>query len=89
MKKTFVVTDPVGLHARPATALVNEAAKYATDIKIIVDDKEANLKSIMGVMSLGIETGKEFQIEVVNDDEPEAMEGLTKAVVESNIGEEK
>lgn len=89
MKKTFVVTDPVGLHARPATALVNEAAKYATDIKIIVDGKEANLKSIMGVMSLGIETGKEFEIEVLNDDEQEAMAGLTKVVVESNIGAEK
>ena len=50
MKKEFIIVDPVGLHARPATLLVNEASKFASETKIIVGEKEANLKSIMGVM---------------------------------------
>ncbi len=89
MTKKFIVTDPVGLHARPATALVNEASKYASDINIIVDGTKVNLKSIMGVMSLGIETGKEFKIEVVSDSEAEAIEGLTEVIISSKIGEPK
>ncbi len=88
MKKQFKVTDPVGLHARPATLLVNEASKYASDIKIIVDGKEGNLKSIMGVMALAIKTEQVFEIEVSDDKEVEAMEGLTKVIIDSNIGQE-
>ncbi len=89
MKKQFIVTDPVGLHARPATLLVNEASKYASDIKIIVDDKEGNLKSIMGVMALAIKTDQVFEIEVSDDNEVEALEGLTKVIIDSKIGQEK
>ncbi len=89
MKKQFIVTDPVGLHARPATLLVNEASKYASDIKIIVDGKEGNLKSIMGVMALAIKTDQVFEIEVSDDSEVEAIEGLTKVIIDSKIGQEK
>lgn len=88
MKKEFIVTDPVGLHARPATLLVNEASKYASDIKIIVNEKEANLKSIMGVMSLGIGTNQTFTVEVSDDSETEAIEGITKVIIDSQIGKE-
>ncbi len=89
MKKQFIVTDPVGLHARPATLLVNEASKYASDIKILVDGKEGNLKSIMGVMALAIKTDQVFEIEVSDDNEVEAIEGLTKVILDSKIGLEK
>ncbi|MFV0287895.1 MAG: HPr family phosphocarrier protein [Mycoplasmatales bacterium] len=88
MKKEFIVTDPVGLHARPATLLVNEASKYASDIKIIVNEKEANLKSIMGVMSLGIGTNQTFIVEVADDSETEAIDGITKVIIDSQIGKE-
>ena len=47
MKKEFIIVDPVGLHARPATLLVNEASKFASESKILVADKEANLKKIL------------------------------------------
>lgn len=86
MKKTFIVTDPVGLHARPATLLVNEASKYVSDIKIVVEDKEVNLKSIMGVMSLGIATNSTFEIDIIGTDEAEAMEALINVISSSEIG---
>jgi len=89
MEKTFIVTDPVGLHARPATLLVNEASKYVSDIKIISGEKEGNLKSIMGAMALGIATGTEMVVSAEGDDAAEALEGISKVVVESEIGKEK
>ncbi len=87
MKKEFVIIDPVGLHARPATLLVNEASKFAADSKIIVGDKEANLKSIMGVMSLGISNGAEFDIDCDGSDAEEASAAISNIIIENNIGE--
>ncbi len=89
MTKSFIVTDPVGLHARPATLLVNEAGKFASEAKIIVDGKEANLKSIMGVMSLAIANGAEFEINCEGDDAEQAIEAIKEVIVTNNIGEEK
>ena len=86
MTKTFVVTDLVGLHARPATLLVNEASKFAADSKIIVGEKEANLKSIMGVMSLGIANGADFSIDTSGSDCEEAMAAIEKIIIDGNIG---
>lgn len=89
MKKTFLITDPVGLHARPATLLVNEASKFAGEFKIISGEKEVNLKSIMGVMALGIATGQEISIEASGTDEKEAMEALKDILESSNIAKEQ
>ena len=43
-KLSFVVSDPVGLHARPATILVNQASKFTSNIKLVYNGKEVNLK---------------------------------------------
>ena len=61
-KLSFVVSDPVGLHARPATILVNQASKFTSNIKLVYNGKEVNLKSIMGVMSLGVPTKATVEI---------------------------
>lgn len=51
---TVTVIDPVGLHARPATVAVNAASKFKSDVNVAFKGREVNMKSIMGVMSLGI-----------------------------------
>ena len=40
----FIVSDPVGLHAKPLTMLVNEASRFDSDIKLIYEAKSASLK---------------------------------------------
>ncbi|WOO87378.1 HPr family phosphocarrier protein [Mollicutes bacterium LVI A0039] len=89
MNKSFVITDPVGLHARPATLLVNEAGKFASEAKIVVEGKEANLKSIMGVMSLAISNGVEFEVVTEGDDAAEALNAIAEVITRNNIGEAK
>ena len=42
---SFVVSDPVGLHARPATILVNQASKFTSNIKLVYNDKEVTNKT--------------------------------------------
>lgn len=89
MNKSFIIVDPVGLHARPATLLVNEAGKFASEAKIIVEGKEANLKSIMGVMSLAISNGVEFEVVTEGDDAVDALKAISEVIVSNKIGEEK
>jgi phosphocarrier protein len=89
MKKDFLITDEVGLHARPATLLVNEASKYVSDVKIILGEKEANLKSIMGAMSLGVTKDATISISAEGEDAEQALEGIANVFVEAKLGEEK
>ncbi|HLR09503.1 MAG TPA: phosphocarrier protein HPr [Bacillota bacterium] len=85
-EQTFTITADTGVHARPATLLVNKAGQYESDIEITYNDKSANLKSIMGVMSLGIPKGAEVKITVNGGDEEEAMEGVA-GVLKEHLGE--
>lgn len=50
VEKTFTITDPAGMHARPASALVGSLSKFQSDITMEFKDKKVNLKSILGVM---------------------------------------
>ena len=53
-KRDFTITAETGIHARPATILVQTASKYTSDVSLSYNGKSVNLKSIMGVMSLGL-----------------------------------
>ncbi|EIA21263.1 phosphocarrier protein HPr [Listeria fleischmannii 1991] len=84
---SFVVIDETGIHARPATLLVQAASKYSSDIQIEYTGKKVNLKSIMGVMSLGIGKGADITIHAEGSDEKEAIEGLTEVLKKEGLAE--
>ena len=73
---TVTVVDPVGLHARPATVAVNAASKFKSDVKVTFKERSVNMKSIMGVMSLGIPTQSEITIICNGEDEAEAAKSI-------------
>jgi phosphocarrier protein len=87
MEKNFTITDETGLHARPATVLVNTASKFASEISLVYRDKKVNLKSIMGVMSLGIQQGAEITIAVEGDDAEAALSALTETITSQGLGQ--
>jgi len=78
--KTIVykIKNSIGLHARPAAIFVKKANEFISDIKILKEDKEANAKSIINVMSLGATQGSELSIQAKGEDESEALDALTK-----------
>ena len=71
-----LVVDPVGLHARPATVAVNAASEFKSEVKIAYKGREVNMKSIMGVMSLGIPTQSEIVISCSGEDEVAAAAAI-------------
>jgi phosphocarrier protein HPr len=79
-EKTFTIIDETGIHARPATLLVSNASKFKSEIKLTYKGKEVNLKSIMGVMSMGIPKGAEVKISAEGADEETALAQLEEAL---------
>lgn len=86
-ERTVKITDSTGVHARPATTLVNKAGNYASDVTVEYNGKSVNLKSIMGVMSLGIPKDAEITIIAEGADEDEAIEAIYQTIKETGLGE--
>lgn len=85
-EKNFTVTSESGIHARPATALVNKAGQYSSDVTLDYNGKSVNLKSIMGVMSLGIQQNSEIIIKAEGSDADDAIAGLTEVMENEGLG---
>ena len=85
--KQFKVIADTGIHARPATLLVQTASKYDSDINLEYKGKKVNLKSIMGVMSLGIGKGAEITISAEGKDEQSALDSLQDTLNKEHLAE--
>lgn len=77
VKEKVVVQLKTGLQARPAARFVQEANRYQATVYIEKDDKKVNAKSIMGIMSLAIGSGKEVTISAEGKDAEEAVKNLS------------
>ena len=81
---SYVITDEIGIHARPAGLLVKEAKKYASKVVIKANGKSAEATRLMAVMGMGVKCGQNVEVEVTGDDEDAAFEGM-KAFFEENL----
>ena len=77
-KKNIQVKLESGLEARPVALLVQEASKYESRIYIECEGKRVNAKSIMGVMSIGLDAGEELVVEAEGMDEQTAVANIEK-----------
>jgi phosphocarrier protein len=80
----YVITDPLGLHGRPAGSLVKLAAKYTCDIQLGTPAKMVNAKRIIGVMAMVIKQGQEMTMTFSGEDEAEAAAAI-KAYLAENM----
>ncbi len=80
IKKTLLVKNKSGLHARPAALFVQIANKFDSRITVRRDEEEVNGKSIIGILMLGAEKGSEIIIEIDGDDAEMALAELEKII---------
>lgn len=80
----YVITDAIGIHARPAGMLAKEAKKYESTIVLKKGEKQADVSRLMALMGLGVKCGEEVTIEVTGADEEKACEDI-KAFFEANL----
>ncbi|MBB6446964.1 HPr family phosphocarrier protein [Bacillus benzoevorans] len=85
VEKQYRVIDDTGLHARHAALIAKAAAAFQSDIRIQYQDNQANLKSIMGVLSLGLPNGADFKISVSGTDEQEALQEMDNIITKEGL----
>ncbi len=78
MRKPIKIQIPSGLEARPVALLVQVASQYESQIHVEVEGKRVNAKSIMGMMTLGLESGEEILVEASGADEEVAVQEIEK-----------
>lgn len=84
--KSATVVNQVGLHARPATFLIQKANEYKCSLWIEKEERRVNAKSLLGVLSLGIAKGTEINIIGDGVDEQEAVDALC-TLIDSDFAE--
>ena len=82
------VTNPQGLHARPADLFVKCALQYVAKIEIIKENERFDGKSILDILALAAVQGTELQIEAVGSDAEAALKALTR-LFERDFAEEE
>ncbi len=86
-KRDFHIIAETGIHARPATLLVQAASKFGSDVNLEYDGKSVNLKSIMGVMSLGVGQNADVTITAEGDDEKDALDAIADTMKKEGLAE--
>ncbi|WHH57706.1 HPr family phosphocarrier protein [Petroclostridium sp. X23] len=86
--KEVIIQNASGFHIRPAQLFVDKAAEFKSDIFVKGEDGvPIEAKSILGLMTMGLEKGAKITIEATGEDEQEAVSALVE-LVESKFGEE-
>jgi phosphocarrier protein HPr len=78
--REVLVSNSRGLHARPATLLVRKAASFKSDIGIEYMGKKANIKSLIGILSLGVGPDTIVNVIVNGLDEKLALEEIVTLI---------
>lgn len=83
---TVAVTNPSGLHARPAAELARLAGSLPSAVRLLVGERTVDAASVLSVMAAGVKAGQEVVVEVEGDDAEEDLATVV-AAIESGLGE--
>lgn len=84
--KEVLVSNQVGLHARPATFFIQKANEFKSSVWVEKEERKVNAKSLLGVLSLGITRGVNISIIADGPDEEQAVMALVDLIA-SNFAE--
>jgi len=86
--RTVVIKNKAGLHARPASLFVQLITNYGSEIKVRCKDEEVNGRSIMGLMLLAAEQGRELELIAEGEDEDALLDALADLIEVRKFNEE-
>ncbi len=84
LSKDFVISNPLGIHARPASVFVQTATGFASDVSVTNLDTSntADGKSVMSMLMLSAPQGTRIRLDVSGEDAVTAMEALSRLIEE-------
>ncbi len=80
VETTVVLPEEVDLHARPAAELVRAATPFDAQVRIVIDDEEADAKSLLAVLGLGARRGTALRLRAQGEDAAAALSTLAACV---------
>ncbi len=80
VEKEILVTNPSGLHTRPAKRIVDAAKAYSSEITFVKGEKEGSAKTLIKLMKLGITMGNTIVVRCEGEDETAALAGITDLI---------
>ena len=87
VKRSVVIVNPNGLHARPAERLARTALQFQSRIDVLCRNERVDAKSILHLLTLGATQGTELVIEADGHDAPQAVDALARLIA-SGFSEE-
>jgi phosphocarrier protein len=75
-EKTVKVINALGIHARPASLIVQTAVKFASSVQLVKDGASADAKSIMSVMMLAAAQGSSVVVKADGEDGEAAVDAV-------------
>ena len=75
-----VITNTIGLHAKPASFFTQKALSYRCSIWVEKGERKVNAKSLLGVLSMGIAKGMTITLIADGQDEELALQGLQELI---------
>ncbi|UCG14914.1 MAG: HPr family phosphocarrier protein [Deltaproteobacteria bacterium] len=87
LRKEFTIRNKLGLHARTAAKIVQATTQFQSRIRIIKNDREADAKSILDILTLSCPQGTRIEVRAEGEDAAEAISALA-VLFDNNFGEE-
>jgi len=87
IKQIITIRNKLGLHTRAAAKLVDVAKRFESRIELVYRDRTVDCKSIMGVITLGVQKDNSLEVILTGNDEEEAFKAMT-TLINNKFGEE-
>jgi phosphotransferase system HPr (HPr) family protein len=84
--RSVILTNPQGLHARPADLFVRMASQFESKVEIVKDSMRVDGKSILALLTLAVEQGTPLMLEATGHDAEQALDALSELIA-SNFAE--
>ncbi len=84
LKESVTIQIASGLETRPIAMLVQVASQYRSTVHLESGTKKVNAKSIMGMMTLGLDNGESVTVVTEGEDEAEALQGLKEYLTQNH-----
>ncbi len=88
LNETITIINKLGLHARAAALFANTAGRYSSQIKVGLNGKMVDAKSVMSLMLLAANQGTDIALEIEGRDQEEAMDAIV-SLISNRFNEEQ
>ena len=85
IKKEIIIKNQQGLHARPAAMLVQLASRFNSSVNLQKGTEKVNGKSIMGILTLGVQRNNKIILEIDGDDAAQALKEIEELLTKEEI----